>query len=105
MNKTKWLSLVKLLAPIILTTVKPGLAPIAGNITDAINEAEQLKGAKGTDKLQHVKNIANSAADAINNAKSKEVIDKATLNKAIDDSVNTVISVVNMVQKKSDEVK
>lgn len=101
----KWLSLVKLLAPIILTTVKPELGPIAGEITEAINEAEQIKGANGPEKLQHVKNIANNAANAINTAKNKEVVDKATLNKAIEDGVNTVVAVTNLIQKKSDEVK
>jgi len=98
----KWLALVKLLAPIILTTVKPELAPIAGNITDAIGEAEQIKGATGQEKLAHVKNIAVSTANSINTAKGKTVIDPTSLTGAIDQSVSTVVSVVNLIHEKTD---
>lgn len=84
----------------ILSTVNPKLAPIANEITDGIEEAELINGASGADKLKHVQNIANNAADAINNAHGSEVINKAQLNIAVTDGVNTVIDVLN-VKKKS----
>lgn len=101
----KWLGLVKVLAPIILTSVRPELAPIAGEISDAIEEAEQIKGARGPEKLQHVKNIANSAADVVNSAKKKEVINKEELNKAVENAVNTVVNAVNIVNKSAEAQK
>lgn len=97
----KWLALAKVLGPIILTTVKPELAPITGTITDAITEAEQIPGAKGADKLQHVKNIAIGAAGAVNTARGKEVIDVKTLNTAVESATNTVVEVVNLLHKKA----
>jgi hypothetical protein len=96
---SKWLALVKTLAPIILTSVKPELAPIAGQITDAITEAEAIKGASGSAKLQHVKNIALSAANSINTAKGKEVISVSDLNSAIDAGVSTTVQAINLIHK------
>lgn len=100
MSKSKWLSLVQMLAPIILTAVKPSLAPIVGNVTAAIQEAEQIKGASGTDKFQHVQNIAHAAADSVNTAAGKEVIHIPTLDNALQDGVSTVVSVANLVHGK-----
>jgi hypothetical protein len=101
MTKNKWFALVKMLAPIILTTVRPELAPIADKITDGIEEAEKLKEA-GTikDKLKHVQLIASNAADSINIAKGKEVIDKEHLDAAVNEGVSTVIHAINIVNKK-----
>lgn len=100
MSKKKWLSLIQMLAPIILTSVKPELAPIAGNVSSAIQEAEQIKGATGADKLQHVQNIAHAAADSVNTAVGKEVVHIPTLDNAIQDGVSTVVSVANLVHGK-----
>lgn len=100
-HTNKWLALVKMLAPIILASVKPELAPIGQEITDAIGEAEQIKGKSGPEKLEHVKNIAKGAARAVNTAKGKEVIDPANLDAAITAGVNTVVEVANVVTKSS----
>lgn len=102
MSKSKWFALVKMLAPIILTAVKPELAPIADKITDSIEEAEQLKDA-GTiqDKLKHVQSIASNAADTINTVKGKEVVDKTNLDETVKNAVSTVISAINIVNKEA----
>lgn len=99
MNKSKWLNLLKLLAPIVLTQVKPELAPIADEITEAIASAEQLHGSNGANKLKHVQDIADNAADVINTAKGKIVVDKTDLHDVIAHGVGTVVSTVNMVDK------
>lgn len=100
MSKSKWLSLIQMIAPIVLTAVKPELAPIAGNVTAAIQEAEAMKGASGADKLQHVINIGHAAADAVNIATGKEAIHIPTLDNALQDGVSTVVSVANLVHGK-----
>jgi len=101
LSTNKWFGLVKMLAPMILSTVNPRLAPIADKITYGIEEAEAIKGASGADKLKHVQNIALDAANSINAATGKETVDKASLNEAVQEGVDTVIAVLN-VKKKSD---
>jgi len=95
----KWFSLVQLLAPVILTAVKPQLAPIAGNVTNAILEAEAMKGATGKAKLDHVINIATAAADSLNMAHGKEVVHVDSLHEAITLGASAVVNAVNAVHK------
>jgi len=96
---SKWRALIQTLAPIILTSVKPELAPIAGQITDAINEAELIKGASGSAKLQHVKNIATNAINSLNVAKGKEILNTTDVNNAVDTAVSTVVQAINLIHK------
>lgn len=95
----KWLALAKLLAPIIITSVKPELAPIVGEVTDAIVEAEQIKGATGPQKLEHVTKIAINTAKTINVAKGKEIINVDELSSAINSGITTVVRAINIVNK------
>lgn len=98
----KWLSLIQVLAPIVLTLVKPQLAPIVKHITDGIQEAEKLfSNSSGPNKLVHVQNIAADAADAVNEAAGKTVVDKVNLDQTVKAAVDTTISVVNLVNQKS----
>jgi hypothetical protein len=96
---SKWLALVRTLAPIILTSVKPELAPIADQITSAITEAEAIKGANGSAKLQHVKNIATNAINSLNVAKGKEILNTNDVNNAVDTAVSTVVQAINLIHK------
>lgn len=97
-NLEKWLGAIQALAPILLPLVSPELAPIAGSITDAIQQAEQL-GAAGTlsDKLSHVQKIASDAAATANTVAGKTVVDPTLLDKAVNDAVSTTVSVANLV--------
>jgi hypothetical protein len=98
---SKWLQLVQMLAPTILTTIKPSLAPIASNITSGIQIAEDLKNAGTiTDKLAHVQGIALQAAGVVNTAAGKNVIDTSSLNAAVQEGVDTTVAVVNLIHKK-----
>lgn len=99
-KKSKWLALVKLLAPIIITSIKPQLGPIVSEVTDAITEAEEFIDAKGPAKLGHVKNIAEKAADLVNATTGKEIVDKVDLGSAIDSTVETVVKVANLINNK-----
>lgn len=95
----KWLDLVKLLAPIIIGTVKPELVPISAKITAAIDSAEQIKGASGADKLKHVQEIADAAADSLNAVKGHVVLDKTKLDETVSEAVNAVVAATNIVVK------
>lgn len=94
-------NLIKMFAPLLITTLKPSLAPIAGNITDAMDEAEGMQGATGAQKLEHVKKMAASAADAVNTAKGHVVIDKSSLDQSVTEAVDTAVAVNNLVHKKT----
>lgn len=83
----------------ILSTVNPKLAPLSDAITDGIEQAESMKGLSGADKLKHVQAIAADAADAINTAHGSEVVNKAGLNKAVTEGVDTVVAVLNVKKK------
>lgn len=95
----KWLDLVKLFGPIILAQVKPEFAPIANEITEAIATAETIKGASGAEKLKAVQSIADNAADSINLAKGKTIVNKDDLHAGIASGVATVVSGVNLVHR------
>ena len=99
-SKRKWFNVIKVLAPLIIGAVKPELAPITNDIVDGIEGAEELF-EKGSDKLKHVKEIANHSADVFNRVKGKEIVDKKELDNAVTKAVETVIAVTNMVDKAS----
>lgn len=60
------------IAPVLLALTP--LAPIADDITAAIQEAEGIAGASGPEKLAHVIAIAVDAAKAVNDQAGKIVI-------------------------------
>lgn len=92
-NWKRFAQVVKTVAPIILVTVNPALAPIAATIADAISEAEAIPGATGPDKLQHVKNIVAEVAPTIPG------VDEGAVNASLENGVNTVISVTKVLEK------
>lgn len=94
---TKWLDVVKSLAPVIIAIVAPGLAPLGTVIASAITEAEQLAGASGPDKKAHVVAIASDAAAAINLTAKKTVVDPATVASSAGSAIDVVVSVANMI--------
>lgn len=101
----KWLQLAELLAGPVLSIVNPKLAPIAPQISAGIQEAEQLKAAGTiTDKLAHVQNIANIAANSVNTAAGKTVVDTSSLNTAVQEGVDTAIAAINLIHQKATSV-
>jgi len=97
---SKWLDLVKLLAPVVLVNVKGGekIAPLVPLVINGITEAEQIKGATGPEKKAHVLNIVDAAIQTIN-ATSKVHIDLAGAKAATSGGIDAVVSAVNAVAK------
>ena len=93
----KWLELIKLLVPIIIPVVSPKLAPLAPVIATGINEAEQLPGASGQDKLNHVINLATTTATGINAATGKTVVDPQHVTDAAASVISTIVDVANII--------
>jgi len=94
----QWLQVIQTIAPLVISLVSPSLAPIAGSITDGIQQAEAM-GAAGTltDKLSHVQKIATDAATVTNAASGKQLIDPSLLINAVNSVVSVVVSTANLV--------
>lgn len=94
----QWLSVIQSVGAVIIPLMSPSLAPIAGSITDAIQQAEQM-GAAGTltDKLSHVQKVALDAATVTNAAAGKTLVDTTLLGTIVSDAVAAVISTANLI--------
>lgn len=92
----KFAGLIKVFAPLVISTVKPSLVPVADVIVDAVNEAEQIAGAPGLDKLKHVQKIVTDSVK-VSNASGKTNINVSELDQHVDEAVAAVIKVVNTV--------
>lgn len=94
MNWAKFAQVVNVLGPQVLAMVSPGLVPIAGKITHAIVEAEAIKGATGTEKAMHVKNMVADAVTSANLAGAN--INAAAVDESIQEGIDTVIAVTKV---------
>jgi hypothetical protein len=96
----KWLAVVVNLLPMILAFI-PGMpAMLVPVIIQGINEAEQMKGASGPDKKQHVLSLVNLAIATTNATAKRTVIDGAKAMLVIDHAIDTGIAIVNLLSPK-----
>lgn len=96
MNLSKlgsFLKRVGKIAPTLLLLTP--LAPIADEITAAIQEAEAIPSATGPEKLQHVINIAITAATAVNAQAGRSLIPLDRVVSIATLIVNLIISATN----------
>lgn len=94
----RWLELIKLIVPIVIPIVNPKLAPLAPVIANGIAEAEQVPGASGAEKLQHVTNLATTAAQGIN-AVAPGTVDEQHVNETVQAAIGTIVGVTNILHK------
>lgn len=91
--KRQWLNVLKTVGLAALEASP--LKPIAQKVTDAIAEAEQIKGASGTAKLAHVMNIAVDLAASAQ--KLGAHVDPALVRSVGEKAISTAVDVVNIV--------
>lgn len=96
----KWLKTVARLAPMIIHTIRSELDPIGSVIGRAMAEAEQIPGATGKEKFDHVKNIATQTATAINESAGKQIVPVESLDEALQEGADTTVAVVNLIHNK-----
>lgn len=95
----KWLQILKVLGPAILSLI-PGVSPIIiPTVIHAIETAEETK-KSGTDKKIAVLAIANDAVTVTNSIAKKEVIGPDVI-PAVSNGIDAVITAVNAVSNKS----
>lgn len=95
---SKWATFLKIartIGPVALQFTP--LAPIAGAVTVAIGEAEQIEGASGADKLAHVTNIAIEAANAANAQAGHVVIDPLAVQQEAAKAISTAVGAIKIV--------
>lgn len=92
----KWLYLLQMLGPAILNSFGVP-AELTGAIVDGVNEAEQLPGASGADKKQHVLSIVGDAIVAVNAAKGRQLLDPLRVQTLVSGAINTVVEAVDLV--------
>lgn len=94
----KWIDLVKLLAPIVISAIPnkhvQQLGPV---IVAGIGEAQQIPGASGAEKKAHVIAMTNLGAAGINAAAGKEVVNPAETAAAASQVIDTIVGVTNLV--------
>lgn len=87
-------------APLILANTP--LAPIAGAVTAAIQEAEAIHGSgSGAEKLAHVTAIAVDAAHAANAQAGHQVIDPAAVQSEAATVISAVVQAANLAHPKA----
>lgn len=94
-----FISLIKAIIPIFIPFISPKLAPVGPLIVQGIDEAEQLKGASGADKLAHATNIVTTGAIVANTAAGKQVIDINVINSAAKNAISTAVDIANLIKK------
>lgn len=95
---SKWgtfLKIARTVGPVVLQFTP--LAPIAGAVTIAIGEAQQIEGASGSEKLAHVTAIAMQAAQAANDQAGHQVIDPAVVAATAQSAISTTVGAIKIV--------
>jgi hypothetical protein len=93
-NWAKFASIASSLSTLLLPMINPALTPLASVIGHAIGEAEQIPGATGAQKLQHVQGIVATVAPTIPG------VNAAAINESLQDGINTVVAATNVIAPK-----
>lgn len=95
---SKWgtfLKIARTVGPVVLQFTP--LAPIAGAVSAAIGEAQQIEGASGQEKLAHVTAIAIQAAHAANEQAGHMMIDPSVVAATAATAISTAVGAIKIV--------
>src|SRR4051794_37381771 len=96
---SKWFQLITGLAPLILANVKGGdkITPVIPVIVAGIQEAEQIAGASGADKKDHVLKTVDAGVAAAN-ATGKVHLDPGEVQQIAGHGIDVVINTMHAVE-------
>jgi hypothetical protein len=100
----KFLSILQLVGPSIISAVVPGGPVIAQLVTDAIGKAQQIPGATGSEKKSFALQVITDGALSVNAGTGKPVLDNAALVNAASQGIDAVVSAVKLVQATHDAI-
>jgi hypothetical protein len=95
---SKWATFLKIartVGPVALQFTP--LAAIAGPVSIAIGEAQQIEGASGQEKLAHVTAIALTAANVTNERAGHQVIDPAVVSATAASAISAAVGAIKIV--------
>lgn len=95
----KFLAVLNAVGPIVLAAVPggAGIAPLIPVIVGAIGEAEQIKGATGPEKKQHVLNVV-AAGVVTANSTGKVTLDPVEVNTVASHGIDAVVGTIHVVE-------
>lgn len=104
MTKIQWVDLIARIVPLIAPAFPHGdkIAEMAPRIINGIHEAEDMRGASGPKKLEHVQNIVADGVAVTNTAAGKQVLDPTGTLVASQAVINASIAVAKEVEKAHD---
>ncbi len=97
MNLSKFISIIELVGPLVLTAVNPAFAFIASDVVALIKRA-QVSGATGQEKLASVVAAVPQVIADLNTAHGSVLVDPTLASTALEDGVNAVIAVTKLIQ-------
>lgn len=94
----KFLAIVNLVGPVVLAALPGGavIAPMIPVIVAGIGEAQQIKGATGAQKKEHVMKIV-QAGIAVANQTGKVKLDPTEVETVASNGIDTVISTIHVI--------
>ena len=96
----RWIELVKLVVPVVLSVVNPALAPLATIIIHGITEAEALGAAQtGAAKRAHVLGIVEAGVAGTNLTAGRAVIDPIQAEATAGTVIDATVAVTNLVHR------
>lgn len=98
MDKRKWFDIIKTVAPIVLMMI-PGMAPLVPLVIFGITEAEQIRGASGPQKKQHVMEIVQAGLTGTNAVAKKELLPPQQTMQTVSAAIDTVVGVANLIDR------
>lgn len=102
---SKWSTFAKIAMAVGPMALKfTPLAPIAEAVSAGIAEAQQIPGASGTEKLDHVTKIALAAADAANAQEGRIVLDPLVVKATAADAIATAHGAIKLVHDAHEKV-
>jgi hypothetical protein len=101
--KINWGSLVKVIATTVLPVAFPQLTSAIPYIVNGIEEAEKIKGATGSQKLDTAIQIANDGAKAANTITGKDHVNIDAMNTVIAAGISAVVNGANVFHKDQPE--
>lgn len=97
---SKWLTLIKMLAPIIIATTVPHGEMLATLVAKGIEQAESFKGKTGKEKLVIAQSLVDTGIAGINAAKPG-TIDPTAVHSTVAEGISMVVNTANLLHKKS----
>lgn len=102
---SRWFHILEVFAPAIIALAVPGGAVFGPLVSAAIAEAEQIPGAPGEVKKDHVLGVVVNGLTLVNKIAGKPVVDATAITLAVGSAIDTTILIVNALHNAQEAAK